>query len=302
MAAKQTRRKKRWMLWLGLVFLAVGIMFLWMLYLGKTFILPTKRQPALAVSAEPVMNRDKFVWMPPTEPEPEQEEVHETYQLQIDMNSVRSYHDSNHDVAGWVRIQDTVINYPIMQTDNNSFYTDHNWLGQHSHAGAIFADWRCSLDKTDNALLYGHNLANGTMLHAIKNYKVADWGNSHPYIEVASLTHRYLYKVLSVNVLYGELGANFEYWNTIDMNRSAYRNYLNNIRNSAQVWYGDDTALPCDGKDRLIALQTCNSGANDGMRCVVFAQCIGDFTDTDTYDPDYVPPEERIALKEWIDR
>lgn len=212
---------------------------------------------------------------PPTEP-PTQPPTEEPYEMSIDMARVASHHSANPDVIGWVRIKDTVINYPIMQDADNTFYIDHNWQGAPSFSGSIFADYRCSIDTSDNTLVYGHNMGNGTMLHAIKNYKVEDWGRSHPYIEVASLEHRYLYRVLSCNVIYGEQGAKFEYWNGIDMNRTAYRLYYESIERTASVWYGDVIARPRDNIDRLLTLQTCNSGADNGIRCVVFAQCIGE--------------------------
>lgn len=274
------------MLPLSLMLLAGGIVCLRLLYLAHNFMLPAKAEAVQVINTPPVMDRDSFIWEPPTEPETEPVDELDPgpYDLTVDVGKVQNYHNSNGDVIGWVRIQDTAINYPIVQTNNNYFYTDHNWQGQYTHDGAIFADWRCSLDHTDNALVYGHNLANGTMLHAIKNYKVAEWGKMHPYIEVASLSKRYLYQVLSVNVLYGEEGAAFDYWNYIKMNRTAYRRFLSSIRSTSQVWYGDDHDLPRDGYDRIIALQTCNSGANDGIRCVVFARCLGDFTDIAVYD------------------
>ena len=287
---------------LCLLLLAGGGICLWMLHLAMQFTMPAKAASAQTITTPPVMDRESYVWIPPTEPETEPAEEEFTlppYELRIDMNQVQNYHNSNENVIGWIRIQDTAVNYPIMQTNNNNFYTDHNWQGQYSSAGAIFADWRCELDSTDNAVVYGHNLANGSMLHAIKNYKVYDWGRSHPFIEVASLSHRYLYRVMSVNVLYGENGANFDYWNYIRMNRSRYRTYIDSIRNTSQVWYADSSKLPRDNYDRIIALQTCNSGAHDGMRCIVFARCIGDFTNISVYDDTIGLVESKTPPQDW---
>lgn len=206
---------------------------------------------------------------PPTEPP--------TYEMQIDMGTVQSYHYTNPDVIGWLYIQDTAVNYPIVQGTDNVFYMDHNWRGQSYYGGSIFADWQCSLEQSDNALVYGHNLANGTMLHGIKYYKDKEWGEAHRYFEVATLTTRYLYEVMSVNVIYGEAGADFTYWNCIDLTEEEYDAFVQNIRRTSYIWYGDEDHLPKDGTDRIITLQTCNSGANDGMRCVVFARCLGEF-------------------------
>jgi len=213
---------------------------------------------------------------PPTEPtEPPTEPI--DYEMQIDLQTANDYHAENKEVIGWVYIQDTMINYPIMQAYDNVFYMDHNWKKQYSYSGSIFADWRCLIDDSENSLLYGHNMGNGSMFHAVKYYKDPEWGKEHLYFEVATLEKRFLYKVLSVNVINGLEGADFEYWNCINMNQREYDEFVRNIYDTSTVWYGDEEHLPEYGKDRLIALQTCDSGGSTGIRCVLFAQCLGEY-------------------------
>ena len=272
----RTGRRAHWLVPVICLLLVIAGGCFWLLYAAGQFSLSGARGRTDAPVQSPVIDRDALrPTEPPTEP-PTQPPTEEPYEMSIDMARVASHHSANPDVIGWVRIKDTVINYPVVQDADNTFYIDHNWQGAPSHAGSIFADYRCSIDTSDNTLIYGHNMGNGTMLHAIKNYKVEDWGRSHPYIELASLEHRYLYRVLSCNVIYGERGAAFEYWNGIEMNRPAYRQYCESIERTASVWYGDVLAKPRDNIDRLLTLQTCNSGADNGIRCVVFAQCIGE--------------------------
>ena len=127
-------------------------------------------------------------------------------------------------------------------------------------------------------LLYGHNMAAGTMFSNIKYFKDPAWGKSHPYFEVASTEKRYLYEVLSANVLYGESGAEFSYWRPnkgLTMNKEEYLEYLQQIKKTSLVWYGkEDVKEYLDSN--VIVLQTCNSGDDDGMRCVIFARCLGE--------------------------
>ncbi len=211
---------------------------------------------------------------PPTEP-PTEAPTEPPYEMKLDISKAQSYHTINEDVVGWVYIDDTVINYPVVQSDDNSYYMERNWQKQYSYSGSIFQDYACDLATTENTLLYGHNMGNGTMFHAIKNYKVEDWGLEHPYVEVSNLETRYLYKVISVNVLYGDYGAAFEYWNCKAMSSAAYTTFVQQIYDTSLVWYGGDT-LPEYG-DEILTLQTCNSGAADGMRCVLFAVRVGEF-------------------------
>ena len=286
---RRYRRRHAWMPVLATFMLLGGILCMLLLWMGLHYFMPAKSAGLARVHTAAGLNRDEHIWIPPTEPPTEEEGEAATepleYDMTIDLNNVIAHHNANSDVVGWVRISGTVINYPIMQCDDNSFYVNHSWQGYLSSAGAIFADCRCRIDASDNTLIYGHNMGNGTMLHAIKNYKVAEWGWSHPYIEVASLSHRYLYRVLSTNVIYGERGAAFEYWNFIDLNRGSYRNFVSSIRSTSSVWYGGDDPQLRDGENKIFTLQTCNSGRDDGIRCVVFAECIGDFTNASHYDP-----------------
>ncbi len=246
--------------------LVICCMALGMLLLREPVLL--KEQQHSPKSGSIVMETSPPPTIPPTEPtEPPTEAI--DYEMQIDLDTVADYHAVNEDVTGWLYIDDTVINYPVVKGDDNSFYINHNWQKQSSSSGSIFQDYECSIRFSQNTLIYGHNLANGTMLHAIKNYKVEEWGLAHPYVEVSTLDTRYLYKVISVNVLYGDVGASFDYWNYKYMDKETFDSFVQQIYDTSLVWYGDEE-LPVYG-DHILTLQTCNSGARDGMRCVVFA-------------------------------
>lgn len=200
------------------------------------------------------------------------------YTMHIDMTSVKQHKASSPKLVGWIYIPDTVIDYPIMQAEDNNYFLHLDWMEQESFAGCIYEDYRGNIDKTTMTLLYGHNMAAGTMFSNIKYFKDPAWGKSHPYFEVASTEKRYLYEVLSANVLYGESGAEFAYWRPnkgLTMNKEEYLEYLQQIKKTSLVWCGkDDVKEYLDSN--VIVLQTCNSGDDDGMRCVIFARCLGE--------------------------
>lgn len=199
------------------------------------------------------------------------------YTMHIDMTTVKQHKANSPKVVGWIYIPDTAVDYPIMQADDNNYFLHLDWMERESFAGCIYEDYRGNLDNTTLTLLYGHNMAAGTMFSNIKYYKDPAWGKKHPYFEVASLEKRYLYEVLSANVLNGESGAAFSYWlpnKSLTMNEKEYKEYLQQIKKTATVWYGKDDVSDYTGN--IIALQTCNSGSDDGMRCVIFARCLGE--------------------------
>lgn len=73
------------------------------------------------------------------------------------------------DVIGYVNVPSLGISYPVVQTDNNSYYLNHMVNGEESSSGAIFLDCNINNDpaKTKNTVLYGHNMNNGSMFHKV---------------------------------------------------------------------------------------------------------------------------------------
>ena len=80
------------------------------------------------------------------------------YTMHIDMTSVKQHKASSPKLVGWIYIPDTVIDYPIMQAEDNNYFLHLDWMEQESFAGCIYEDYRGNIDKTTMTLLYGHNM------------------------------------------------------------------------------------------------------------------------------------------------
>jgi len=88
----------------------------------------------------------------------------------------------NSDVVGWVCVQGTKINYPVVQTDDNSYYLRHLFTGEYNVSGCVFLDCNSSSSfSSRRSILYGHRMDDGTMFTAIQNYKKQSYYDSHPY-------------------------------------------------------------------------------------------------------------------------
>lgn len=88
--------------------------------------------------------------------------------------------DLSDEVVAWVTLDDTNIDYPIMQCDNNIKYLNTDAYGEYSLAGAIFLDFRCSPDFTDEYnLVYGHHMGAGMMFGALDEYIDQSYFDSH---------------------------------------------------------------------------------------------------------------------------
>lgn len=87
----------------------------------------------------------------------------------------------NPDVVGWLTIEGTGIEYPVVQAGDNKYYLKHIFTGERNRAGCIFLDCNNASDFSDpNSVVYGHQLNDGSMLSPILNYKRQDYFDAHP--------------------------------------------------------------------------------------------------------------------------
>jgi len=96
---------------------------------------------------------------------------------EIDFNALR---EINSDIVGWIYIEGTEINYPIVQGEDNSYYLKHLFSGEWNSSGCLFLDSRNALDFSDiHSVIYGHHMKNGSMFSGLDNYKRQDYYDEH---------------------------------------------------------------------------------------------------------------------------
>ena len=87
----------------------------------------------------------------------------------------------NEDCVAWIYIEDTAINYPVVQGSDNSYYLKHLIDGKWNSAGCIFLDSRVDSDISDrHSIIYGHHMKDGTMFSGLTKYKKQDYYEAHP--------------------------------------------------------------------------------------------------------------------------
>src|SRR5690625_4446140 len=92
-----------------------------------------------------------------------------------DSNGIRSGFDEllkqNEDVVGWITINDTQVDYPILHSSDNVEYLTENYYGDESRAGSIFMDYRNDITSSDlNTVIYGHRMRDGSMFQQLTKY------------------------------------------------------------------------------------------------------------------------------------
>ena len=108
----------------------------------------------------------------------------------------------NTNVVGWIKIQGTLIDYPIMHSKDNSFYLDHNSSGEEDKNGAIYMEGAQNGWAFIN-MIHGHNLKSGKMFGQLVKYKDEGFCKKHPYIEVARENEIVKYRIFSVFIADG---------------------------------------------------------------------------------------------------
>lgn len=179
-------------------------------------------------------------------------------------------HQQNPDMIGWLKIPDTDIDYPIMQSlESNDYYLHHNFEKEEDKNGCIFLDMRNDyLERDDNLIIYGHNMRSGMMFGPLKNYLDEEYWKNHKTIQFHTLYEKEEYDIIAVclaKVEYQDSDA-FRYYNFLNAeDETAFEEYKKNIE-ELKVF---SDAVDLNYGDELITLSTCNNYVEDGRLFLV---------------------------------
>lgn len=173
--------------------------------------------------------------------------------------------EQNDDLIGWVSIPGTRIDYPVMQTkDNPDFYQKHAFDKSYSNYGVPYAAENCDADISDNMVLYGHHMNNGSMFSDLCKYE--DFYKEHKTIYFDTLGGYGEYEVIAAfkTVAYAESG--FKYYHFVNAeSEAAFDEYIAKCKELSLY----DTGVSAAYGDKLITLSTCEYSQTNGRMVVV---------------------------------
>ena len=186
------------------------------------------------------------------------------------MLQIEKLQEQNSDIVGWIEVEGTNINYPVLQGEDNSYYMNHNYKKEENTYGSIFLDkdydWSI---PSSNLLLYGHNLQNGELFHDILNYKDKSYYEEHPVIRFTTEKEDSEFEIISAfysRVYYKSETNVFRYYYFINAdNEEEYNEFIENAKESSIY----DTGKTAEYGDQLITLSTCSYHTEDGRFAVV---------------------------------
>lgn len=177
--------------------------------------------------------------------------------------------NKNQRLIGWIKIDDTIIDYPVMQTVNNEYYLDHNFNQEEDKNGCIFMDYQCDVIKgCDNMILYGHHMKSGKMFGTLNKYSQQSYYEKHPTIKFDTIYEKGEYQIMYVfrSKVYSEEDVNFKYYQFINAgSEKEFNSYINEM--AALSLY--DTGVTASYGDKLLTLSTCDYQEKKGRFVVV---------------------------------
>ncbi len=183
--------------------------------------------------------------------------------IDVDINKLKS---KNSDTVGWVNVNNTNINYPYVQRDDNVFYLDHSYDKKYNEAGWVFLDYRNNKDLSDrNNILYAHSRLDKTMFGSLSKTLHSSWFTNldNHIIRISTEKDNTLWQIFSVYKIKEE-----SYYITTDFNSDTeYAKFLDTIKNRSIYDFNTNVLVT----DRVLTLSTCYS---DTERTVVHAKLI----------------------------
>jgi len=174
----------------------------------------------------------------------------------------------NEDTIAYIHMENTNVNYPVVQSKDNNYYLTHAFDKSKNNAGWVFMDYRNTLTPmSDNVVIYGHGRVNNTVFGSLKKTLTKDWQKNKDnfIINLSTPSNNYVYQIFSIYTIEAES----YYIKTKFANQEEKQTWIDTMieRNTAS---NIETTL--DTNDKILTLSTCYN--DDGIRIVVQAKLI----------------------------
>ena len=190
-------------------------------------------------------------------------------QLPDVLDDYKTLYEKNKKLIGWLKIDDTIIDYPVMQTSDNKYYLEHNFNQEYDKNGSLFLDCSCSVyPRSTNLIIYGHHMKSGQMFGQLQKYAKESYYEKHTTIQFDTIYEKGTYEIMYVfrSQVYNEDDLVFKYYQFINANsETEFDSYMEEM--AALSLY--DTGVTASYGDSLLTLSTCDNSQKDGRFVVV---------------------------------
>ena len=204
---------------------------------------------------------------PPNQLQPENNNTTQSYNPTYTNINLNYYINKNKDTVGWIKIDNTKINYPLLQSRDNSYYLNHDFYNKKTSIGWLYADYRNNLNTFDNnTIIYGHNLVDQYMFGILPTFLEKKWLNipEYHYIKISTTNTNSIWQVFSVY----KIEPTTDYLQTNFYSLETYQNFINKITNRSVHKLNINVTTT----DKILTLSTCDNTGK--KRVVVHAKLI----------------------------
>lgn len=180
-----------------------------------------------------------------------------------------SLHGQYPDLVGWIRIEDTQVDLPVVQASDNDYYLHRSIDGADDINGTLFMDCRAdAFAPSSNLIIYGHNMKSGAMFGGLKKYLEEPYLSEHDKIMFDTLYEKQTYQIIAVclSAVGDGTAGSYRYYNFIEADSEKdFDLFIQNVRDCAVY----DRTTDVTANDSLLTLSTCNSYVEDGRLFIV---------------------------------
>lgn len=177
-------------------------------------------------------------------------------------------YEINNDLVGWITIDGTSINYPVVQSPYEAnFYLRKNFYKEKATCGTIYVREACDVNlPSDNVTLYGHNMRNGTMFADLHKYEDPAFWAANRFVQFNTLTEYHQYEIFAVFITSATLGEGFRYHVFDDAADAAdFDRFVAGCKSISLY----DTGITPQYGEKLLTLSTCDKSIDNGRLVVV---------------------------------
>ncbi|MCR4622555.1 MAG: sortase [Clostridiales bacterium] len=176
-------------------------------------------------------------------------------------------HSQNSDCIAWIKIPGTGIDYPVMyKPESKDYYIHRDFYGKSSSRGSLYLSEICDIDRSDNLIIYGHNMKNGTMFAKLTRYKDKSFYSAHRYITLETLSGTRTYEIICALSTPVNTGSDFKYYNfSYASNEGTFGSYVAVCK--ARDYY--ETGVTAVFGQQLLTLSTCEYSQKNGRMLVI---------------------------------
>ncbi len=185
------------------------------------------------------------------------------------MDKFEELYARNNDLIGWLTIPETVIDYPVMQCEDDEYYLHHGFYGEVDKYGCLYVRERADVNTPGtNFLIYGHNMKDGTMFGSLDEYRSKSFYEEHPLLYFDTLYEERTYEIVAVflSQVYRDDEDVFKYYQFYEADtEEEFRSFYENIKKLSLY----ETGVTAEYGDTFLTLSTCAYHVKDGRLAVV---------------------------------